>query len=146
MWRNRRALSWRDILDFRLRLHAVAEVSAQEVGRVEVHSSADDFGKLSLHGEKRQPGYVLWLEFDKNIHIAGGAKIVPQDGAEKSQLADVVSPAKVSNSFSIKRDVRHFNLPNCFQSALQCQIRCHWSVSAASRLEVDLELWAEDLG
>jgi hypothetical protein len=110
-------------LDFRLGLHAIPEVSAQELGRVQVHFSAHDFGKLPLHGEECQARHMAGLELDKNIHIAVGTEIVSQDGAEEGQPSDVVSPAEIGDLFSIKRDARHVSLLNRFQPALQRQIR-----------------------
>jgi len=42
------------------------------------------------------------LELDQHVNIALGAKIVAQNGAEESQLADMMAPAELRDAISRK--------------------------------------------
>ena len=47
------------------------------------------------------------LEFNQNINVAFGAEVVPQNGPEQSQPADMIAPAKGGDFISVNGDLSH---------------------------------------
>ena len=82
-----------------LLLDFVAEIGAEEVRRLQVDLSAQQIGKLRLHGEEGESRRATWLEFHEHVHIAFGVKRIAYNRAEKRQLANVMAAAEVVYRF-----------------------------------------------
>ena len=53
---------------------------------------------------------MSWREFDQNVDVAIGSKIVAHDRAEEGQLTNVMAPAEGGQLFAIDRhSTGHFN-------------------------------------
>ena len=68
-----------DIVDLGLAHRLVANVSAQKLGRVQVHFPAKDSRQFFFHGEEIQAGNVMGIELDEHIDVARGAEVRPQN-------------------------------------------------------------------
>jgi hypothetical protein len=93
-------LSWCDILDLRLSYRSLAEVSAEKARSVQIDPAAENPRQLLLHREKGEPWSVPGLEFNQHVHVAVGAKVVSQNGAEQCELADAMPPTKFAQPLS----------------------------------------------
>jgi hypothetical protein len=94
------------ISDLGLGEHFIAEVGAEEARRVQVHLPAKDPAELLFHREETQAGDMACFELHQYIDIALRPEIVPQDGAEKGQTPDVMTPAELGELAAIDRDLR----------------------------------------
>lgn len=81
------------------------EIGAQESRRVQLNLSLEEFRKLVLHGEERQPRHMPWLELHQHIYVAIWPEVIAQHRAEQRQLADGMTFAEVSDGF-----LRHVDL------------------------------------
>ncbi len=77
IWRMELKTSWRDIFGLCFSEDFISEIWTQKPGGIQVHFLPQNLGKLSFHGEKREPGDMPRLEFYEHIHIAARREIVP---------------------------------------------------------------------
>jgi len=75
MWRRHTFASRSDVLHLGFCQRPVAEMTAQELWRVQVNFTPQDPAKLSLHAEEFQTRSVTWLELHQNIHVTPCCKV-----------------------------------------------------------------------
>lgn len=72
--------------------HGGAEVSAQVLGRAQVHPAPDELLEFEFDGgEPQQSGRATWLELHQQVEIAVGTQLPPECRAEQGQVSDPVS-------------------------------------------------------
>src|SRR6185295_1302371 len=74
----------------------VANSVVQELRGHQIHGPAsEERGELVLETNETQSRHVSGLELDEHVDVALGPEILPQDGAEQGQPADVIAPAEL---------------------------------------------------
>src|SRR5512136_241818 len=101
---SRTSSSCCDILVLGLSHDAVAEVSAQRAGRVQVHAAPENGRELLLQVEEGKTRDVAGLELDQDVYVALRPEVVAQDGAEECQAPDMMAPAKVGDAILVDGD------------------------------------------
>src|SRR6185437_3084703 len=84
--------------------HAVPELGAEKVRRVQIDPSPENPRELVLHGEERQPRNVARLEIDEHVDVTLTSKVGASDRSEERELTDIVRAAKGGDSRPINRD------------------------------------------
>ena len=59
---HKRISSACDILNLGFSLNFVSEIGAQELSRMQIHFSTEDFGEFVLHRKKGESRRMPWLE------------------------------------------------------------------------------------
>ena len=71
---------------------------------MKVDLSTQQIGKLRLEREERQTRCSTGLELDENVDVAFGAEVGPDDGPEKGETANPVTPADARQAGAIDGD------------------------------------------
>ena len=78
----------------------------EELGGYQIHTpSLKKPRELAFDHDEVQTGDVPWLEFDHDIDITLGTKILAQDRAEQGHTTDVMLPAECCDSVSVYWDL-----------------------------------------
>src|SRR4051794_33936718 len=104
-------LSRLGILNLGFRQDLIAEVRAEETGCVQIHLPAQNPRELLLHRKEREAGHVTGLEFHQDVDVALRPEIVPENGAEERQSADVVVAAEIDDLLPIDENPRSHGPP-----------------------------------
>jgi hypothetical protein len=72
----------------------ITEVRTEELGGVQVHFPAQQFGQFLFHRKECQAWSVVGLKLHQYIQIAVGPSIAVQHRAEDGEFADMMPSAK----------------------------------------------------
>ncbi len=84
--------------------HLLSEVTAEIIGDVQVYLPAEKLSEVALHREEGKPGRFPVLELDEHVDVAFGAEVIPEDAAEKRELADMVAFAERGDGVHVEFD------------------------------------------
>lgn len=84
--------------------HFVAEILAETLRRVQIHSPTKNRGEFVLLRKESQTCPRARLEFDQNVNVAVWSEVVAKDRTEQGQSADVVPPTEVGDLLMRKPD------------------------------------------
>lgn len=69
----------------------------EESQRIEIHLPSEKCGEFALHGKEAQADMGVGLELNEDVQVAVGAEVIPEDGTEDLQPADVVPATEIGD-------------------------------------------------
>src|SRR5690349_17935936 len=81
-----------------------AKVVVDEAPGFEVDGAAEHLGQLGLHAAEIEQARGGTGEFDEDIDIAGGRKVVPKDRPKQRESSDAVTPAEGGDLIGVDVD------------------------------------------